>query len=438
MEKFHYENYDALEAKAAELGLHFPRSTDPKSVFARSVKIADSNIETKNSIAIHPMEGFDSEPDGAPSELTFRRYERFAKGGAGLFWFEATAVCNESRSNSRQLFINEGNVDVYKRIAEEMHKNSGGAPVIMQLTHSGRFSRPQNLPAPIISYHNPVMNTKFNIDPDYPVATDEYLDSIPEMYYRAAKLAKEAGFDGVDVKACHKYLFSELLSAYTREGKYGGSFENRTRLLLDSVKAAKSHADADFIIASRLAPYDVLPYPWGFGADQSDYLKPDYTESFRLVELLHDEGIRLINLTFGSPYINPHVNRPYDQGGYEAPEHQLVGVARMIYNTNEYKKQFPDITFMGTGYTYLRSLAAEVGAGAIENGMVDLVGFGRMAFANPSFANQILENGAIDASKVCLTCSKCTELMRAYTTTGCVIRDGEMYMPIYREHCMKK
>ncbi len=437
MEKFHYDNFDALQTEADKLGIKFPHSDCAKEVLARRVKIAKSNIETLNSLAVHPMEGFDSTENGGPSELTFRRYERFASGGAGLFWFEATAVTNEARSNSRQLFINEANADDYKRMAEMMHKLSGGAPVIMQLTHSGRFSHPGAEPAPIISYHNPVMNTRFNIPPEYPVATDEYLDSIPEMYYRAAKLAKEAGFDGVDVKSCHKYLFSELLSAYTREGKYGGSFENRTRLLLDSLAAAASHASPDFILATRLAPYDVLPYPWGFGASEADHLTPDYTEPFRLVKLLNEGGINLINLTFGSPYINPHVNRPYDQGGYEPPEHQLTGVARMINNTAEYKKAFPEITFMGTGYTYLRSLAAEVGAGAVENGMVDLVGFGRMAFANPNFAKQILETGTIDASKVCLTCSKCTELMRAYTTTGCVIRDAGMYMPIYKEHCIK-
>lgn len=438
MEKFHYNNYEELENKAKELGLHFPHSDNAKEVLAKKVKIANSNIETKNSLAIHPMEGFDGELNGAPSELSFRRYERFANGGAGLFWFEATAVCPESRSSKRQLYINDETVEGYKRLADKMHELSGGAPIIMQLTHSGRFSRPTNVPAPIISYHNPVMNTKFNIDPSYPVAADEYLDTLPEMYYKAAKLAKEAGFDGVDVKACHKYLFSELLSAYTREGKYGGSFENRTRLLLDSVNAVMPLADKNFVVASRVAPYDVLPYPWGFGADHEDYLKPNYDESFALIQKLYDAGIRLINLTYGSPYINPHVNRPYDMGGYEAPEHQLVGVSRMINNTAEYKKKFPEITFMGTGYTYLRSLAPEVGAGAKEAGMVDLVGFGRMAFANPNFAKQILETGKIDQTKVCLTCSKCTELMRAFTTTGCVIRDNEIYAPLYRDNCMKK
>ena len=438
MDKFHYNSYDELESKAAELGLHFPHSDNVKEVFARKVKVEGSNIETKNSLAIHPMEGFDGELNGAPSELTWRRYKRFASGGAGLFWFEATAVCPESRSSKRQLYINDETVEEYKKLAETMHELSGGAPIIMQLTHSGRFSRPTNVPAPIISYHNPVMNTKFNIDPSYPVATDEYFDTIPDMYAKAAKLAKDAGFDGVDVKCCHKYLFSELLSAYNREGKYGGSFENRTRLLKDSIEAAKQWADDDFIIASRVAPYDVLPYPWGFGADHEDYLKPNLEESFELIKLLHDEGIRLINLTYGSPYINPHVNRPYDMGGYEAPEHQLTGVARMIDNTAKYKEKFPDIRFMATGYTYLRGLAPEVGAGALENGMADIIGFGRMAFANPSFASQILETGRIDASSACLTCSKCTELMRAFTTTGCVIRDSDVYMPLYRENCMKK
>ena len=214
---FKYTTLDDVRADIDALGLDLPLSEDT-SALARGFDVKGEKIHFRNSVAIHPMEGFDSEPDGAPSELTRRRYLRFADSDAGLYWFEAVAISNESRSNNRQLWLNEQSADAFKRLIDELHEKTNGAPVICQLTHSGRFSRPENKPAPIIAYHNPVLNRPFNIPADHPVVTDEYLDSLVPLYVRAAKLAEEAGFDGVDIKACHRYLMSELLSAYTREG----------------------------------------------------------------------------------------------------------------------------------------------------------------------------------------------------------------------------
>ncbi|HOQ13736.1 MAG TPA: flavin oxidoreductase/NADH oxidase, partial [Bacillota bacterium] len=216
--KFTYKTIDDVRLAAGRLGVDIPLSTDT-SVLARPVNLT-SRVTLKNSLAIHPMEGFDGNTDGSPSELTKRRYDRFARGGAGLIWFEATSVCPEGRSSSHQLWIHENNVDEYARLVDDIHKKSDGAAVIAQLTHSGRFSKPENKPAPIIAYHNPLFNKNFDIPADYPVVTDDYLDSLREKYVNAAILAKKAGFDGVDIKSCHRYLMSELLSAYQRDGRY--------------------------------------------------------------------------------------------------------------------------------------------------------------------------------------------------------------------------
>lgn len=432
MQKFTYRTKEALLAAAKEAHVSLPYSDD-LSVLSSPVQIGSSHVSLKNRLTIHPMEGFDSTIDGAPGELTLRRCDRFATGGAGLIWLEATTVVEEGRTSEGQLWIHDGNVDQFKALAERMHQTSGGTPLILQLTHSGRFSRPHNKPAPVISYHNPLMNEKMNIDPDYPVVTDAYLDSLPEIFGHATKLAKEAGFDGVDIKCCHKYLFSELLSAYNRPGRYGGAFENRARLFFDSLDAAAVWTDENFVLASRLGLYDCLPYPWGFGADPDDYLTIDWTEPELLLQGAYDRGVQLIDMTLGSPYINPHVNRPYDGGGYEPPETQLTGVARLLDAAAHMKKTCPGITLIGTGYSYLRQFAPQVAAGAIANGMTDAAGFGRLAFAYPDFAKDILEKGELDTKKVCLTCSKCTAMMRQIHATGCPIRDREVYTPMYQE-----
>lgn len=431
MTKFTYKTEAELLSAAASANVSIPQSKDI-SVLREKKRIGDSNVILKNRLTVHPMEGFDSNPNGSPSELTYRRAKRFAEGGAGLIWLEATAVTEDGRTNTGQLWLNEKNADDFARLAEKMHSLSDGTPLILQLTHSGRFSKPDNTPHPVISYHNPLMNEKFNIDPDYPVVTDEYLDALPEKFGNAAYLAKKAGFDGVDIKCCHKYLFSELLSAYSRKGRYGGSFENRTRVFVDSMRAAAVHISPDFIMASRFGAYDALPYPWGFAADRDDYLKIDWDEPDRLYRLMYDCGVRLVDMTLGSPYINPHVNRPYDGGGYEPPEEPLCGVARLIEVAAHMKKCVPEITLIGTGYSYLRRFAGNVAAGAVSSGMTDAAGFGRMAFAYPDFARDLLEKGELDTHKVCLTCSKCTGLMRAMSCTGCPIRDRDPYLEIYK------
>ncbi len=431
MTKFTYKTKEALLSAAETVRVTLPWS-DGLDVLREEKRIGTSNVVLKNRLTVHPMEGFDSTPDGSPSDLTIRRAKRFATGGAGLIWLEATSVTEDGRTNMGQLWLSDANVDEFAKMAETMHELSGGTPLILQLTHSGRFSKPDNTPRPVISYHNPLMNEKFYIDPDYPVVTDEYLDALPEKFGHAAELAKRAGFDGVDVKCCHKYLFSELLSAYNREGRYGGTFENRTRLFVESMKAAAVHCSDDFILASRFGSYECLPYPWGFAADREDYLKIDWDEPDRLYQKMYDCGVRLVDMTLGSPYINPHVNRPYDGGGYEPPEEQMTGVGRLIDAAAHMKASVPGITLIGTGYSYLRQFAANVAAGAVETVMVDAAGFGRMAFAYPDFARDILENGGLDPHKICLTCSKCTALMRAMSCTGCPIRDREPYLNIYK------
>ncbi len=420
---------DDLRRTAAELGVDIPVSDDI-SVLGRPVQI--SGVTAPNSLAVHPMEGFDGTYNGAPDELTRRRYERFASGGAGLFWFEATAVCPEGRSSRRQLWINDDNVDEYKRTVEMMHELSGGAPVICQLTHSGRFSKPENTPAPIIAYHNPILNERLDIAPDYPAATDDYLDGLHDKYMHAVRLAKAAGFDGVDIKSCHRYLMSELLSAYLRPGKYGGSFENRTRLLREVVADAASVYGADgFLICTRMSVSDCIPYPYGFCTTENGEV--DISEAIRLLSSLHDSGLTLLNLSMGTPYYNPHINRPYDSGGYEPPEHPLSGVSRMIKTAARIKSEIPALSVIGTGYSYLRGSAPNAAAGVLSSGGADMIGFGRMAFAYPDFARDMI-NGEFDVKKSCLACGKCVQLMRRCATAGCPVRD-RMYTPIFVENC---
>jgi 2,4-dienoyl-CoA reductase-like NADH-dependent reductase (Old Yellow Enzyme family) len=437
--EFNYKNLEQLreECKSFDLQLYFSDNLD---IFKKTVNV--NGVTIPNSIAFHPMEGCDGKLDGSPDELTIRRYKRFAKGGAGLIWFEAVSVVPEGRASSRQLWIHKQNVHEFKKIynliIDNAHEEFGNnfTPVcIMQLTHSGRFSKSSKGFEPIIACENPQINERYKNENIAHIITDIELEALEDKFVEAAVLANEAGFDGVDVKACHRYLNSELLAAYTRKGVYGESFAGRTRFTLNVVDKIKARLGNDFIIASRMNIYDGIPYPYGFGVDREDYLKLDLTEPKRLIGELNKRGVKLINLTMGTPYYNPHVNRPYDKGGYIPPEHPLEGIQRLVNGIGEIQKEFPDMAIVGTGYSWLRHFSSNLGAGSLENGLATLIGFGREAFAYPQFAKDILEKGEMDKNRCCIACGKCAEILRAGGTSGCVIRDASVYSHIYKQCC---
>lgn len=391
--------------------------------------------EIPNRIVFHPMEGCDGKENGAIGELTRRRYLRFARSGAGIIWFEATAVCAEGRANPRQLYLNEETKNSYSELLAEIRKTAlsecGFEPlIIVQLTHSGRFSKPNGTPEPIVAYRN-IHWEKGKGNQPYTVVDDEYCESISRKYAEAARLAQEVGFDGIDVKCCHGYLFNEFLSATGREGKYGGCLENRMRLYLECIDSAKKAADKLFI-TTRFNACDCFPYPYGYGVNADNEI--DLSETKVIIGELKNRGIELINLTLGNPYLIPHINRPC----INAPEDGKIGMERIYKVTKELKSAFPEISFIMSGLTFEGENALDYAAAALSDGVADFAGFGRMTFAYPDFFRDYQQNGKLDKSKVCLKCSKCTELMRNASVAGCPVRDSEVYMPYYRKDVLKK
>ncbi|MBA4387710.1 MAG: hypothetical protein C0404_06995 [Verrucomicrobia bacterium] len=435
-QRFHIKDITQLRLELDRLGLELPLSED-LAVLGERLRIGGRI--TSNRFIVQPMEGFDAADDGGPGELAFRRYRRYAEGGSGLIWFEATAVLPEARSNPRQLYINENNAAGYRKLVEatrEAALNASGSEVIcvLQLTHSGRYSKPTGIPKPIIAHHSPILDPKHKLPSDYPLVTDEYLDRLQEIYVEAAKLAREAGFDGVDVKSCHRYLVSELLASHTREGRYGGSFENRSRFLRETLARISKEVQGIFV-TTRMNAFDAIEYPHGFGVDQQDARKPDLAEPVKLAQTLRELGVPLLNVSIGNPYFNPHYGRPFDFPikGMTAPaEHPLEAIVRFAKITRTIQDGVKGLPVVASGYTWLRHLLPQVAAGLIKSGWAGLMGQGRGAFAYPDSVRDVIASGLMDPAKCCVTCSACTQIMRDGGMTGCVVRDSEIYGPQYR------
>ncbi|MBE6905212.1 MAG: NADH:flavin oxidoreductase [Ruminococcaceae bacterium] len=441
-EKFGFKTLDEVRDKITSLKADIRLSEDFAPLH-KQVKVGSKTAP--NAIAVLPMEGCDSDPDGSPSELVERRYLRFAEGGAGLLWWEACAVVREGRANPLQMMLTAENVGKFAALlqktnaAAEAANGAGHRPLnVLQLTHSGRYSRPDgHKGAPIVPQHDPLLDPRVGLDPDAPVVTDEYLDALTEKYVQSALLAKEAGFDGVDIKSCHRYLLSELLASHTREGKYGGSFENRTRFLRETVRAVRKAVGEDFIIACRFNVFDAHPYPYGFGVDKEDLWKVDFTEPMQLVKMLVEEGVDLLSNSAGNPYyIYPQVTRPFDLSSMGIPvpnEHPLESMARLFDFTRRIQEAAGDVPVVGNGYTWLRQFLPYAGAANLADRSCSFVGLGRSSFAYPEAPRDILKNGRMEPGRCCVTCSKCTQIMRDHGRTGCVIKDSALYAPLYKQ-----
>ena len=439
---FSYKTISDLKNKITEMGLSIPLSDQVDAGLVRFVEplvIEGRNIP--NRFCIQPMEGCDGLPDGSPSELTVRKYRRFAEGGAGMLWLEATAVAEQGKANPRQLSLTKKSLPKFKQLADVILENARDKDgnrirpfLVLQLTHSGRYSKPYGQAAPIIMHHSPYLDPTHNLPADYPLITDRELDALQEDYVASALLAQECGFDAVDVKACHGYLLHEMLSAFTRkESRYGGSFENRTRFLTETIAKVKRAVPA-MVVTSRLSVYDHVAHPYGWGMQQSGELQADLTEPFRLIEQLQALGVTLVNVAVGNPYYNPHIERPYDfpiVGFKLPPEHPLVLIDRTMQLTGAVTKRFPAMTVATVGFTWLREYWPHAALGALNHQVGHIIGLGRLALAHPSFVNDLLRDGFVKRSKTCITCSSCTQIMRDGGTSGCPIRDSEVYGPIY-------
>lgn len=458
------KNVERFKEHLYSLGLNIPCDspifTGPDSPLRQPLSRA--GITLANRIAIQPMEGWDATRDGNISESMLRRWHRLGTSGAKLIWgCEAAAVSHAGRANPNQLMVSAHTLKDLQQLRTalvEGHRETAGSDkdllIGLQLTHSGRYCRPNEhaKPEPQILYRHPILDRRLGLTADYPLLTDGEISEIIADFVRAAHVAREAGFDFVDIKHCHGYLGHEFLSAHTRGGNYGGSLKNRTRFLKETVDGIRTNvpglqigvrvsifdtvpftADPARSSKGKLGPgipenyANLIPYRWGFGADPTDPTKPDLAEGEQFLALLEKMEIHLVNVTAGSPYYNPHVQRPAlypPSDGYQPPEDPLIGVARQMDATRRMKQKFPALIFVGTAYTYLQDYLPHVAQAALRAGWVDLIGLGRVALTYPELLWDASEGNTVQHKRVCRTFSDCTTAPRKGLPSGCYPLDS--------------
>ena len=451
---FTYKSLEEISLEAEWRAPHVRFESDRgrvRGILGSPVQIGDRRVG--NSLAIHPMEGCDGTLDGRPGELTWRRYKRFAAGGATLIWFEATAIREDGRANTRQLWLNADTRDDFARLIETIRRDHAAAfgsdtdlLIPMQLTHSGRYSVPHR----VIAYHNPHIDRKTHTPASQEPIADEELERLEDVYVEAAGRALDAGFDAIDIKITHGYLLSELMGAKTRPGLYGGALENRLRLPLNVIRKVRARFGKKILIGARLGCFDGVPYgcdfespyPYGFGVNPQNPLADLLDEVKQAIGMLRDAGLELLNVSLGVPYYNPHVVRPFerpDDGNYESPEHPMEGVDRHFRIAGELQRTFPDLPMVGSGYSWLQKYSINAAAHNVAEGAIRIAGLGRNSLAYPDFGRDALDKGELDERRTCKTLTYCTYLMRrkdhplGQFPTGCPPFDKEGYGQIMKE-----
>ena len=445
-----FKDTDSFRARWKEIDGRLDLDDEVESPGPLGSALEKGGWSLSNRFAVHPMEGWDAHADGSPSEETLRRWRRFGESGAALIWGgEAFAVVEDGRANPNQLFHRDSDrscrtLESLRQAITAGHDAIGNeAPtasvVGLQLTHSGRWSRPTVAgPSPRIAFQHPILDERVSATAEQ-LLDDGELESIAERYIEAAVCAQKAGFDFVDIKACHGYLLHELLSARTRPGRYGGDLEGRSRLLREVIAAVRSAAPG-LGVAVRLSVTDVIPfkksqqgegepdwpegepYPHGFGLDPADPQNPSWTEPMQLITLLQEVGIEWLNLTIGSPYWCPHRQRPAQyppSDGYPPPEDPLVGVAAHLQAARAVRQSFPQLGLVGTGWTYLQEWLPAVAQHEIRNGFQDVVGLGRSMLSYPELPRDIIHGRTMPKKLVCRTFSDCTTAPRNGLISGC-------------------
>jgi NADPH2 dehydrogenase len=436
-----------LAQVGADLAFDEQLESGPEAPLAQSYRLRNG-FTIGNRFCMLPMEGWDGTLDGRPTELTTRRWRRFGLSGAKLIWGgEAVAVRPDGRANPNQLMINAETLGhlagLRESLVSEHAARFGGSDDLLiglQLTHSGRFARPDAGRGlqPKILYHHPILDARLGIAPDAPVMSDGEIDGLVEDFVHAARLARQAGFAFVDIKHCHGYLGHEFLSAVGRPGRYGGSFENRTRFLRQVVAGIQNQVPG-LGIGVRLSAFDFVPfrqgadgrgepvplgdegYGYAFGGDGTG-LGVDLAEPCRFLDLLAALDIELVCITAGSPYYNPHIQRPAlfpPSDGYRPPEDPLLGVARQVAATASLKQQRPDLAFVGSAYSYLQEWLPNVAQHVIRTRQADFVGLGRMALSYPDMIADVLAGRPLQRKRICRTFSDCTTAPRHGLVSGC-------------------
>ena len=373
------------------------------------------NKTMPNRFFSQAMEANDGENGGQPAERAFNRYIELAKGNWGGVSIEATSIIETSLARKNGFVINKKNLDSFKRLVESYRKYNDKSFLVLQISHSGERSG---------SFSEIVTLTPGNPgkrDPAPKYLSDSEIEGIKERFVQATLLTEEAGIDGIDFKMCHGYFAGEIIRpSNIREGKWGGSFENRTRFLKETIGEIKSGLRSkDFVLGSRFSMFEGIP--GGCGTMGPDEIVEDLSEMLDVVRIMDTLGMDYANVSAGVPALTGMITRPVETSKLLVL-HQLRYAKAVKDLVN---KENLSLKVIGSAYSTYKDEAPAIMDEMLSKDYVDACGFGRQSFADPLMPKKLAAGELINW---CVLCSGCAKLMIAQMQDGCIV-----YNDYYKE-----
>ncbi len=350
-----------------------------------------------NRLTAQAMEVNAGEPGGAVSEKIIKRYEELARGGWGIVFVEAISVTEKSRARNHGLVLNNGTLDSFKRLVDAFKKKNSKSLLLLQLTHSGRNSGTFSRKAKVIDDDN-----------NAELLSDSELDSITEDFIEAVKLADKAGADGIDIKACHGYLGGEMLRpANCREGRYGGTAENRAAMLVRIMRAAAAEVP-HLVRGTRISLYEGIR--GGCGTSAPDEIIEDLDDMMTILRLFEEAGAQYFNISAGIPVQTSQLTRPEKNSSLNLLQH--------FRYCKTVREAFPHVPVIGSAYSAGREKGAEYADENIRKGYVNFAGFGRQNLADPLYPARLKSDPK--EIRECILCGGCSKLLKEQKEVYCV------------------
>ncbi len=366
-------------------------------------------VSLRNRIVLPSMNTNFAEPDGSVSERFKRYYVERGKGGAGLLIVSSAYIDPASKKRIGVLLLHEDRfVPKLKDFTDEIHAT--GAKVLQQLNHNGRLltsskelktavTGPSVGPSPV-----PHLSTG-----EVPrVLTVTEIKELVEKFGQAARRAKEAGFDGVELHGTHGYLINQFFSLYSnrRTDEYGGNLENRMRFPLEVYRRARELTGNDFMIGYRINAREFAP------------LETPLEDVIELCRHLEKEGVDLLHISAGNSETPAMVLKMIPPGS--VPRGCYADFAAAV-------KAKVGVPVIAVGRINTPDMAEQI----LRQGKADLIATGRALIADPHWPNKALR-GESDRIRRCIGCNQgCMERLVQERTVTCLYnpeagREGEM------------
>lgn len=350
-------------------------------------------ITTKNRVVMPPMEVLFGEWNGIPGPRCVEYYAERARGGAGLIIVEATAVDEEHNVpwNYQLRLTDDCQISAFQQLAEGIHKYDCRA--LVQLHHYGAKSDPTPFGAPWAPSDIPALPGGA---PGHRMSVEE-IHIVERKFIDAAVRAKKAGFDGVELAAAHGYLIAQFLSPYynDRSDEYGGSAENRCRIVCEIIRGIRAELGRGFVISVRFPGDEFTPeIPGTLTIEDAPVL----------ARIFEEAGADVLNVSYGNNF-NADANcepYSYEQGWKKAvPKAVKAAVSIPVISTNAIKEP-------------------EFAEQMLEEGVCDFVALGRALIADPFFVNKAKAGDSLGIRK-CIGCMFCREQLYARLPTKCAL-----------------